>query len=197
MYAFIRGELITATHLYCVIDAGGVGYKLFTPARLLEKLPGVGKSVLLHTSLIIRENAHTLYGFHSVEEKDMFELLLSVSGVGPKIALSICGHLSPTELQEAIIGNNLVLLTKIPGIGKKTAERLVMDMKDKLKDLFPTIQSFVAFKGESAAIADAVSALIHLGYTPSTAQKAVKKSSETSPQSVDLATLITLALKHV
>lgn len=198
MYAFIRGELITATHGLCILESGGIGYKLLTTAMLLEKLPPVGEKVLLHTSYIVREQSQTLYGFHSAQERDTFELLLSVNGIGPKIALSIIGHLTPIQLQAAIIGNDFTLLAKIPGIGKKTAERLVMEMKDKLKELLSSeLQPFTMLKTESQALADAISALIHLGYTPTTAQKAVKKSCETLPQNCDLAALITQALKHV
>src|SRR5262249_10540531 len=141
----------------------------------LEKLPPIGQEVLLYTALIVRENSQILFGFQTEEERDCFELLLAINGVGPKIAQSLLGHLSPSQLQEVIITQDLIRLTKIPGIGKKTAERLIMEMKSKLKDIVPSaplpeigLPKIVA----SQAIHDAISALMQLGYAASTAQKA-------------------------
>jgi Holliday junction DNA helicase RuvA len=198
MFAFIRGTLISATPLWCVVDTGPVGYKLAIAATQLEKLPPAGQEVLLHTSFIVRENSQMLYGFLGTHERDAFEVLLNVSGIGPKLALSIIGHLTPAQLQNAIIGNDLALLGKIPGVGKKTAERLVMELKDKLSDLWPHTGPITTTTPlHSPVIADAISALINLGYSNAVAQKAVNKSHDALPTDSSLAALITHALKHV
>jgi len=198
MFAFIRGILLSAGPLWCTLDTGPIGYKIAIPATLLEKLPPIGQELLLHTSFIVRENSQMLYGFLTQCDRDAFEVLLNVSGIGPKLALSVIGHLAPSELQSAIIGNDLVLLSKIPGIGKKTAERLVMELKDKLGNLWPDAAgTFITATLDSPVVRDAISALINLGYSPSVAQKAVNKSKDAQAGDMNLATLITNALKHV
>jgi holliday junction DNA helicase RuvA len=199
MFAFIRGILVSATPLHCIIDVSGVGYKLFTPASLLGQLPAIGTEVLLHSSFIVREQSQALYGFITSQERDLFELLLGATGVGPKMALGIIGHLSIRDLHAAIAGGNSVVLCKIPGIGKKTAERLIIEMRDKFKTIAPPdLSSFsIPLSGHQQAISDAMSALIHLGYTQAIAQKAIQRGVDTLPENVDLATLITTALKHI
>lgn len=199
MFAFIRGILVSATPLHCILDANGIGYKLFTPASILGQLPAIGKEVLLHTSFIVREQSQALYGFLAFQERDLFELLLGATGVGPKMALSIIGHLSIRDLHAAIAGGNCVVLCKIPGIGKKTAERLIVEMRDKLKAIAPPDPSNlgIPISGHQQAISDAMSALIHLGYTQAVAQKAIQKGVDDLPENADLATLITTALKHI
>src|SRR5262245_50350624 len=114
MFAFIRGKLIAASPLHCILDAHGVGYKLFTPANALGQLPALGSEILLHCSFVVREQSQALYGFLTPEDRDMFELLIGTSGVGPKTALSIIGHLSLGELQQAIATGDHVILCKIP-----------------------------------------------------------------------------------
>lgn len=199
MFAFIRGLLISATPLHCILEANGIGYKLLTPASLLGQLPQIGEKVLLHSSFIVREQSQALYGFLTVQERDLFELLIGATGVGPKMALSIIGHLSIRDLQAAIIGNNCVVLCKIPGIGRKTAERLIVEMRDKLKSIAPPDPTSLSIplSGKQQAIADAISALIHLGYTQAIAQKAIQRGAETLPENADLAALITVALKNI
>lgn len=197
MFDFIRGRLAAATLSYCVIDANGVGYRLWIPVTVASKLPDIGNEVMLHATFIVRELSHTLYGFISVEEKEMFELFLGVSGIGPKVALNLIGHLSSEELQGAIIENDLRTLAKIPGIGKKTAERLVIEMRDKFKKEFLPDMFTMSPKMEPSLASDAVSALINLGYTASVAKQAVKKSLESAPSIADLAVLITSALKVI
>lgn len=199
MFAFIRGILIAATPLYCILDANGVGYKLFTPTNILGKLPEIGKETLLYSSFIVREHSQALYGFFTVQERDLFELLLGATGVGPKMALSIIGHLSAHEFHTAIAASDCIQLCKIPGIGKKTAERLIVEMRDKIKALTPhnPAEFSIPVTSHQQAITDAMGALIHLGYTQAVAQKAIKKSVESIPENADLATLITVALKNI
>lgn len=198
MYTFIRGKLVFASPLHCIIEAGGMGYKIPMAANAFSKMPQVGEEVLLHTSFQVRDTSQTLYGFLTEQERDLFELLINISGVGPKLGLSIIGHLSFSELRFAITQNEIARLCKIPGIGKKTAERLIIETRDKIDHL--QFQDFsapsIAVK-ESQTVQDAMSAMIHLGYNQSTAQKAVKKSLAELPDNPDLALLITQALTNV
>lgn len=197
MFAFLRGRLVSATPTACVIDAGGVGYRLFISAALFSQLPSFGEELLLHCSLVVRELSQALYGFLTIQERDVFELLLGISGVGPKLSLSIIGHLSLADLQQAIQANDSRTLSKIPGIGKKTAERLIIEMRDKLDSLIFTAPNSSLLSQNSQIAKDAINALVHLGYAKSTAEKAVKRSQEIMPDASDLALLITEALKNV
>lgn len=199
MFAFIRGILISATPLHCILDVNGIGYKLFTPANALGQLPAVGQEVLLHSSFVVRELSQALYGFLTAQERDLFEMLLGATGVGPKMALCIIGHLSIRDLHAALSAGNCEILCKIPGIGKKTAERLIIEMRDKIKSLAPPDLTSLSIpvSGHQQAIADAMSALIHLGYTQAIAQKAIQRGVDALPENADLATIITTALKHI
>lgn len=190
MFSFLRGELVSATPVQAILDVNGVGYKLNIPLSATSHLPPPGEQVLLHTTLVVRENEHSLYGFLTTADRDLFETLCTVSGVGPKTALGLLGHLAPRALQEAIAHNNPALIAKAPGIGKKTAERLIMELRDKVAlhsdrpaDLAPTVR-------------DAMSALLNLGYSQVKAQAAVQKVLKEGGE-IDLSTLITSALKHL
>lgn len=201
MYAHIRGTLVFASPVYVIIEASGIGYKVQIPASVHATLPKIGKELFLHTSFVVRELSQTLYGFTSEQERDIFEVLLGVSGVGPKTALSIIGHLSTHNLYDAISNNDIPKICKVPGIGKKSAERLMIEIRDKLPSLFPSKpeQFMVEAKGthHSQVVNDAMSALINLGYNQAVSEKAIKKSLKDLPESTDLATLITNALKNV
>jgi Holliday junction DNA helicase RuvA len=199
MYAFIRGVLFAATPQHCILDVHGVGYKLFIPASAFGKLPTSGSELLLHSAYVVREQSQALFGFLTCAERDLFEQLLNISGIGPKIALSIIGHLTLAELKQAFTAGDSGLLCKIPGIGKKGAERLIVEMRDKVKGMTPPepLALAIAFPGDQQTIDDAVSALMHLGYTHAVAQKAIQRSVDLLPGSVDLAMLITTALKHI
>lgn len=201
MFAHIRGTLTYSSPLYAIIEVAGIGYKIHIPASVFSQLPQIGQEVLLHTSFVVRELSQTLYGFTSDQERDIFEVLLGVSGVGPKIALSIIGHLSTHNLYEAIANNDIPKICKVPGIGKKSAERLMIEIRDKLPSLFPAKPSQFAVDTKadprSQIVNDAMSALINLGYNQNTSEKAIKKTMKDLPDSVELPELITLALKNV
>lgn len=198
MFAFIRGIIFEATPLHCILDVQGVGYKIIIPTSTFGKLPAPGKEFLLHTSFVVRELSQQLYGFLSAKERDLFELLIGITGVGPKLAISIIGHLSLGELQQAVSGGDQLTLCRIPGIGKKTAERLILEIRDKLKGLSSTdFSAFAVHSPSQQGFNDALSALMNLGYTQATAQKAIQRSLDSLTESVDLATLITTALKNV
>lgn len=201
MIAFLKGKLASSTPLHVVMDVGGVGYLVFIPHSLLDQLPGQGESVQLYTSFVVREFSHALYGFISSQERDVFEVLLNITGVGPKLALSLIGHLPLPALQQAVAVQDIPTLCRVPGVGKKTAERLLVELKDKLSHLL----SFEVDEGTEAIpvnsqtriYQDAVLALINLGYTQSIANKAVKQSLKELGDDVELAKLITVSLKYI
>jgi Holliday junction DNA helicase RuvA len=200
MIDYIKGSLTEATPLACTIEAHGVGYKIFIPTSLYAKLPPAGQETLLYTSLVIRESAHILYGFLTQSDREFFETLTTVSGIGPKLAISLIGHLSAEELHHAIGNGDVHAIIKVPGIGKRTAERLVVELRDKLPAFFPRDLATAAssgISGQALLIKDAMSTLVNLGYNQATAQKAIKTSLKDLPEDTDLATLITASLKNV
>ncbi len=201
MIAYIKGILVQSTPLYVVIETGGIGYKIFIPANLFTKLPQIHAETILHTSFVIRELSQTLYGFLTMQDRDLFEALMGVTGIGPKSAISIIGHLTGYELHQAITNHDIATISKVPGIGKKTAERLIIEMRDKISALVSMDPSEFALRPSSdpkaQKISDAMSALVHLGYNQMAAQKAIKKTLKEAPESIDLSNLITAALKNI
>lgn len=200
MYAYIKGELVHTAPSTVIVETGGIGYQINIPANVFAKLPQLGSTVMLHTSYVVRELSHTLYGFLSVHERDMFETLMGVTGIGPKLALSINGHISLSDLQRAVGNADIPVICRIPGIGKKTAERLIIELRDKLQDIAPRDPSDLSIPlsdPNTHKIRDAMNALVNLGYNQSTAQKAIKKTMHDLSDEVDLATLIMTSLKNV
>jgi len=182
MITRITGTLVAATPLHAVIETGGLAYEVNIPVTTAEKLPPTGQQARLHTLVVYREDSQTMYGFSSEEERDFFRLLVEkVSGIGPKTALSIFSKLSLPTLQSAIVGGDVALLAKCPGIGKKTAERLVIELRDKLGAASATAVAPAAGAGAAPApgenkIRDAVLALVALGYKAPDADKAVRQA---------------------
>lgn len=181
MITRITGTLVSATPLQAVIETGGLAYEVNIPVTTAERLPPPGQQARLHTLVVYREDSQTMYGFASEEERDFFRLLVEkVSGIGPKTALSIFSKLSLATLQGAIASGDVALLSKCPGIGKKTAERLVMELRDKLGSIGTSHAAPVA--GENAAtpadnkVRDAVLALVALGYKAADADKSVRQA---------------------
>lgn len=196
MYTYFKGVLTGACPTHVVVEVQGIGYLLFIPSRLLGELPPIGESVLLYASFVVREFAHSLYGFLREEERDVFELLMNVSGIGPKLALSLIGHLSFSQLQSAIIHQNIPALCQVPGVGKKTAERLIVELKDKIST-FSTHsieKSSVVPATKIGQTNDAVLALVNLGYQQARAHKAVMQTMRRAPENIELAQVITMAL---
>lgn len=186
MYAYLKGTLVVATPEAVTLDVNGIGFLIHTPVSLYPHLPEVGKTFQFHTALIIRENSHTLFGFATPEERDLFLLLIEAKGVGPKLALGLIGHLPYAQLTAAIRQHDVHALNKVPGIGKKTAERLLIDLRDKI----PLSAAYTPLPQD-----DALQALISLGYTQTQAQKAIQQTLPQLDAGVDTSTLITAALR--
>ena len=196
MIAQLRGKLIHKSPEYSIIDVGGVGYRVFTPFSTFYELPDIENQVTLHTYTNVREDALQLFGFLTTEEKEMFQLLLGVSGIGPKLAVNILSGITPEELRSALLNGNLLRLTAIPGIGKKTAERMVLELKDKALKLHkekPGVQTIPVATGDEV-LEDAVSALLNLGYKRPQAEGALDIVKKDNPAS-DIEEMIKGALK--
>ena len=179
MITSVSGLLVSSSPLLVVIEAGGLGYEVNVPLTTGERLPPPGERVKLHTLAVYREDAQTLYGFLTVEERDFFRTMVEkVTGVGPKLALSVMSRLSLPTLRGAIAAGDVGLLAKCPGIGRKTAERLVMELRDKVA---PGTSSVSAGANVAATAAhpaeDAVLALVALGYKAPDADKAVRQAA--------------------
>lgn len=193
MFEYIKGALAHSSPSTVTIDVHGLGYRLHIPLNNYSKLPQQGTQMLFYISTVIREDSHKLYGFLTQKERDLFEHLISISGIGPKTALALIGHMELHDLQTAISLGNVALVCKIPGIGKKTAERLIVEMRDKIID----IAHAPLGKAEPRVLTDAISALVNLGYNAAHAQKAVKAAMTASSTEPQLALLITSALRYM
>jgi len=181
MITSISGTLVSASPLIAVIETGGLGYEVHIPVTTAERLPPTGKQAKLYTLAVYREDSATLYGFASEEERNFFRLLVEkVTGVGPKMALSVMSKLSLATLKSAIASGDVNLLAKCPGIGKKTAERLVIELRDKLNPAdLGTVSaghSTAATPAMDGRLSDAVLALTALGYKSADADKAVRQA---------------------
>jgi Holliday junction DNA helicase RuvA len=175
MIAHLRGRLFSKAPNQAVVECGGVGYDVSISVTTFTELPAEGAEVSLHVYTNVREDQIALFGFSAMQEKRLFERLISVSGIGPKLAITVLSGISSERLVGAIRGNDLAMLTKIPGIGKKTAERVVLELKDKLDELavvFAASDSSAVHLGSAGE--DALSALVNLGYARPAAQKALE-----------------------
>lgn len=177
MYYYIKGTLVQKSDNYIVVDTNGIGYMINTSLTTLNDLGSSGAEVTIYTYLHVREDAMELFGFSSQEEKNMFVHLISVSGVGPKAALSILSVASPAKFAVAVVTNDVKTITKASGVGPKLAQRIILELKDKLKtdELGIDNSEEISFDASDNR-SEAVSALIVLGYSPADAQKAVSKA---------------------
>lgn len=198
MIGRLRGILINKQPPVLLLDVQGVGYEVEAPMSTFYQLPEVGEEAVLHTHLIVREDAHVLCGFASENERSMFRALIKINGVGAKLALAILSGMSADEFARCIHDNDAAGLTRLPGVGKKTAERLIVEMKDRLSDWQDNVVSLPTGTGVSTQAADgereAVSALIALGYKPQEASKMVAGIDTANLSSEDI---IKAALKSV
>ena len=176
----LRGTLAEKQPPHLILDVNGLGYELEVPMTTLYRLPSVGEPVTLHTHLVVREDAQLLYGFYAKRERELFRELIRLNGVGPKLALALMSSLEVDELVRCVQAQDTSALVKVPGVGKKTAERLLVELKDRFKawETVPSMFELVPNGPQplaqvSTAESDAVSALISLGYKPQEASRAV------------------------
>ncbi|WP_072525650.1 Holliday junction branch migration protein RuvA [Clostridium sp. Marseille-P3244] len=201
MITYVRGELAAIEEDRAVVDVGGVGYGVYMSGQALSLLPEPGNEVKLYTYLNVREDAMQLFGFLTRDDLEIFKLVIGVSGIGPKGGLNILSSLSPDELRFAVISGDAKTISSAPGIGKKTAEKLILELKDKInvesmldhaaheeKDRFQTEG------GEADIQTEAVQALVALGYTSTESMRAVKK---TSPECRTVEEILKEALKYL
>ncbi len=201
MYAYVKGTLVQKKEEFVVIETGGIGYRVFCIPPMQDRIGKIGDTVCAYTYLYVREDTFALYGFPSQEEHDMFVMLLQVSGIGPKVALAITAQVQPSQFALAVITGDLKRLTQVKGVGKKGAERLILELKDKLKGF--------AFEGaggsgidmadmdmptDSILMQEAMSAMVVLGYSAQEARKAVSASYRDGMQVEELIRLSLRAL---
>jgi Holliday junction DNA helicase RuvA len=198
MITTISGKLTEKKPTSLTVEVSGIGYALNVPLSTYDKVGTVGESVRLYTHLRVRDDAMELYGFATPEERSLFLLLMSVTGIGPKAALNILSSSRPAALHEAITGGDEDLLRSIPGIGKKMAGRLIVELREKLPLIpLPGVEPKPPGTGAGAKVfEDAVGALTSLGYTRSSAVKAVQKAQSATDPGIDLETLVRAALTH-
>ena len=201
MIAFVRGTAVDMTENSVIVEAGGIGYEIYMTGTDLSQIH-MGEEVKIHTYFNVREDAMQLYGFRSKDDLQMFKLLLGVNGVGPKAAVGVLAGITADELRFAILSDDVKTLSKAPGIGKKTAQKLILELKDKLKledafelKLVHEQEKAVAGLGEiSDGRQEAVEALVALGYSSTDALRAVRKVTDVAPDDVE--GLLKAALKN-
>lgn len=199
MIAFLTGTILEKTPSALIVEVHGIGYQIFIPLNTFYRLPEVKESVSLHIHTHVREDALQLYGFLSPLEKELFLLLLGISGVGPKVALGILSGMELTELVQALRDGNVDRLRAIPGVGPKTAGRLVLELREKVNALSPAgLQIPVSAGSESDKTKeDALSALVNLGYHRTEAKRTVDQIAEETADSESVEGLIKKALKQL
>ena len=201
MIAFVHGIAAEMTENSVIVETGGIGYEIYMTGESLSQLP-MGEKVKIHTYFQVREDAMQLYGFLKKDDLQMFKLLLGVNGVGPKAAMGVLSGITADELRFAVLSDDVKTLSKAPGIGKKTAQKLILELKDKLK-LEDAFELKLAHEQEKAEVSgdvsdgrqEAVAALVALGYSSTDALRAVRKVTEVSPDDVE--GLLKAALKNM
>ncbi len=199
--SYVKGFLAEKFEDSVVVETGGIGYRIFVPASVLETLPKTGETVKIYTYFSVREDAMSLYGFLSRQDLDMFRQLIGVNGVGPKSALGILSALSPDTLRLAVISGDAKAISKAPGVGSKTAQRIILDLKDKVKaeDILDGVTEPVSGHTEVSGIGEigkeAIEALTALGYSVSEASGVVKKVKITENMTAE--DVLKAALKHL
>ena len=201
MISYVKGELIALEEDKAIVDVNGIGYGVYMSGQALGMLPSIGEEVRLHTHLNVKEDAMQLFGFLTRDDLQVFKLLIGVSGIGPKGALNILSQLSPDDLRFAVVANDAKTIASAPGIGKKTAEKLIIELKDKLSIedvLNHTVNSEEkqeAYSYANEMQSEAIQALVSLGYGNAESMKAVKKVTITEDITVE--ELLKLALKNI
>jgi Holliday junction DNA helicase RuvA len=199
MITFLYGQLESALPTQAIIDVNGVGYEVFIPLSSYDKLPPVGQPIRILTHLAVREDAHVLYGFMTAAERDLFRLLVNnVSGIGPKLALAVLSGMSVTNFKAAVVNSDTAAISKISGLGKKTAERIVLELKDKLgvAAAWEAATAAHAPTPEQEQANEAVLALIALGYKQVEAHKIIRELQQRG-EAKSVEELVKLALKQM
>lgn len=203
MISYIKGELAGVTEEKAIIEAGGIGYGIYMPGKDLAQLPGIGEQLKVHTYLNVREDAMQLFGFLTGDELEVFRLLITVNGIGPKGGLGILSALSADELRFAVMAGDVKAITAAPGIGKKTAERLILDLKDKLKmedilERHPEEADLRSGTVGNDVQTEAVEALVSLGYGSAESLRAVREAvKENQETELGAEALLKIALKKM
>ncbi|MFZ2168957.1 MAG: Holliday junction branch migration protein RuvA [Methylococcaceae bacterium] len=179
MIGFLRGKLVYKAPPFLVLDVQGVGYEVEAPMTTFYDLPALNEEITLHTHLVVREDAHILFGFSTEADRTLFRTLIKVNGVGPKLALTILSGQSAEEFHRCIHNNDTQALVRLPGVGKKTAERLIIEMRDRLPGLSDSVMINADNTGATITVAgspkqEAISALCSLGYKPLDASRMVQ-----------------------
>lgn len=198
MITFLHGKLIEALPTQVTVEVNGVGYEALIPLSSYDKLPTPGQTVMLLTHLAVREDAHVLYGFMSGAERQLFRLLINtVSGVGPKIALNILSGISVTAFRGAVAGGDIKMLSQVSGVGRKTAERIVIELKDKIGpgSLLEAQSAQRALSADEQKVNDAVLALIALGFKPAEAHESIRATQAVLGTEAGLEELVRASLK--
>jgi Holliday junction DNA helicase RuvA len=198
MITFLHGKLTEALPTHVIVDVNGVGYEALIPLSSYDRLPAPGQPVRLLTQLVVREDAHTLYGFMTPEERDLFRLLIhTVSGIGPKIALNILSGISVTAFRGAVANGDVKALSQISGVGKKTAERIIVELRDKIgmAGAWEASSAKRALSVEEQRINDAVLALIALGFKQAEAHDAVRQAQAVLGAQTSVEELVRACLK--
>jgi len=197
MIARISGILIQKSVTHCVVDVHGTGYRIIVPLSTFYELPKEDQPVVLHIHTHVREDAISLYGFHTREEREVFQMMISVSGIGPKLAINILSGIAAGELIRAVTEEDLKRLTGIPGVGKKTAERMILELKDKAAKLGrdDVTVCTVAVKTGDQVKEDALSALVNLGYKGSAVKDVVDRIMREAAETPSLDQLLKQALR--
>jgi len=180
MIATLRGEITQVEDTSLVVEVGGIGMRVHVPATLRERMK-VGESILLYTHFVVRQDAMSLYGFESQGERDLYNMLLSVNGVGPKLALAVLSSLSPDTVQRAVFNEEYDILNRVPGVGKKTAQRIVLSLQDKLKPM-DALEQVAAMSDTDGEV---LAALTALGYSVVEAQTAIQAIPKDAPKDVE------------
>ncbi len=195
MYAYLSGKLVEKQPTRVVLDVQGVGYELFIATSTFERLPETGEQARLATHFHVREDAALLYGFFSEREKQVFEVMLSVSGIGPKLALAALSVMRPDDLRTYVMEGAEALLTRIPGVGRKMAQRMILELRDRFSAMEWGSES-VADGSDRSARGDALAALESLGYARASAEKALHKILQQHPSVATVEDMVRLALRE-
>lgn len=200
MIALISGKIVYKGISHVIVDVQGVGYRVFIPLTTFYELPETGQTITLHIHTNVKQDAINLFGFYTVQERDLFQLMISVSGIGPKMSMNILSGISAQELLRAISGGNLGKLVNIPGVGKKMAERLILELKEKvikkmMLDEMPAADD--QHQAGEIIMEDALSALVNLGYKNNVAKDALDKVLRSSDEELGMDQLLKKTLKFL